>query len=352
MRILFINRSLNGGGSEKAMSLLANEMVNQGYDITMMLLDNEPKTYFLDERIKLIECYCPVRGNKLVWHVKRIISIRKAIRKIPVKYIISFMWDVNMNVILASFGLKKSVIVSERCDPRREPRKLINFAMLFVLPHAYHTVFQTEEVQRCYPKSVQKRSTVIPNIVCVKQRASEIAERKPEIVAIGRLTEQKNYPMLLKAFAEFHNLYPEYVLRIFGTGNLLEVLTKQAADLGIIDSVVWEGYCASVLDKIKSSRVYVNTSDFEGISNAMLEAMALGLVCICTDCPVGGARLAIKDHEDGILIPVGDQNRLTLALGAVAKDKELEKMLSYNAIISSKRFSSKKISSMWINILR
>lgn len=351
MEILFINRSLNGGGSEKAMALLANEMVKMGHDVSMVLLYDEPHTYYIDEKIKLIECFCPIKGNKLIWHIKRIVTIRKVLKQAPAKYIISFMWDINMNVILAATGLGKSVIASERCDPNNEKRKLIKFAMRFVLPYAYHTVFQTDDVRRCYPKVIQKHSTVIPNMVFVSNRTVPITERKDEIVAVGRLTPQKNYRMLISAFAKFHMLYPEFVLKIYGTGSLRNALTDQAKRLNVADSVILKGYCANVLDEIKSSRIYVNSSDFEGISNAMLEALSLGLVCICTDCPVGGARLSITDCENGLLIPVNDQDELLASLKKVVENPEFEKKISQNAIKSCERFSPETITNMWLKIL-
>ena len=97
--------------------------------------------------------------------------------------------------------------------------------------------------------------------------------------------------------------------------------------------------------------MYVNSSDSEGLSNAMLEALAIGLPCICTDCPVGGARATVKDGENGILVPVGDETALAAAMTRIAEDPALAAKLSANAALLREALSQERVTERWAALL-
>ena len=97
--------------------------------------------------------------------------------------------------------------------------------------------------------------------------------------------------------------------------------------------------------------MFVSSSDFEGMSNSMLEAMALGLPCVCTDCPAGGARAVIKDGENGLLTPVGDSHALYLAMKKVAENPELAAKLSKNSVKIREEQSVDKIIKKWMELI-
>lgn len=352
MKVLFINRCLNGGGSERAMTLIANHFASKSIDTWMMLLSDEPHTYKVDHRINIVECFCPIAGNKLKWHVDRIVTIRKSIKKIKPDVIITFMWDINMNVILASIGLKCKIIASERCDPKNEPRKLIHFAMHFILPMADYTVFQTEQVRGYYPKSVWNKSCIIPNAISDSIPVPDRSNVEKKIVAAGRMTEQKNFSMLLQAFSQFCNEVKGYTLVIYGDGTLRNQLEHEAKKLGISEHVSMPGYVNDVNLKMRDAAMYINSSDYEGISNAMLEALAMGIPSICTDCPVGGAREVITDSVNGILVPVGEVEYLSEAMLKIANDNVLAENLSKNAIEVRYDYAIEIIGERWLKVCK
>lgn len=327
-KVLFVNHCLTGGGSEKAMTLIANYFASHNIDVTMLLLNEYERTYEVDNRIEIIECYCPIGKSKLIWHLKRIKTIRDALKESKATVVITFMWDINMNVILASWGLNKKIIASERCDPLHEHRKLIKFAINFILPLADFSVFQTEQVRSYYPKRIRKNSCVIPNALADNLPLPDRSNVENTIVAIGRMTEQKNFEMLLIVFSLFVQNFEKYKLIIYGDGPLRSRLQEQANSLGIAGKVFFPGYISDVNNKMKNAAMYVNSSNYEGISNAMLEAMAMGIPSICTDCPVGGAAMIIHNEINGLLVPVNDATAMLNAMYKVALSDELSSKMS------------------------
>lgn len=349
-QVLFINHCLTGGGSEKAMTLLANYFVRQGIDTSMVLLNEHERTYTVDERINVIECYCPIQDNKLIWHFKRIKTIRDVLKSSNAKTVITFMWDINMNVILANWGLKKKIIASERCDPHHENRKLIKIAMNFVLPFADFSVFQTEQVRAYYPKRVQKKSCVIPNALADDLPPPDRSCVEHIVVAAGRMTEQKNFEMLINAFSRFTKKFAEYKLFIYGEGPLKIGLEQQAKSLGIADRVFFPGYVSDLKNKIRNAAMYVNSSDYEGISNAMLEAMAMGIPSICTDCPVGGAAMVIDDGINGLLVPPDDADAMLNAMCKIASSEEFANKISIAGAEIKEKLNIDIIGKEWLKI--
>lgn len=171
------------------------------------------------------------------------------------------------------------------------------------------------------------------------------------IVAVGRLQPQKNYGMLLKAFARFHKRYPEYSLHVYGKGEMLEELQKEAQRLQIDAAVVWEGFRKDVLSCILSAGMYVLPSNYEGISNALLEAMAIGLPVISTDCPIGGSKMCIQDGKNGLLVPCGEEEKFAEAMMHLAEDRAYADALGKEAANIRSSFSEETISQKWLNEL-
>lgn len=351
-KILFVNSSLTGGGSERVMVLLANEFSKQGYDVTMALVrEKEKETYFLNKNIKKIKFNYGTR-NKLIIAVKRIIKLRKIIKKEQFGVVISFMYDINLTTLIAGQGLKIPIIISERADPSaRKQSKIYKWIEYKYYKKAHKIVFQTEEVKKMYPQDLQKKSQVISNPVNSNLPKCYEGERRKNIASVGRMVEQKNFFMLIEAFAKFHNIYPDYKLSIYGEGTLLEALKEKVNELNISEMVVFPGYVKNVNEEIKDFSMYISTSNYEGISNSMIEALAMGIPTVCTDCPVGGARLMIKNKVNGILIPVGDVEALYNSMLELAENEELAKIISKNAIKIRESHSIENIVEQWKRIL-
>lgn len=349
-KVVFVNLRLTGGGSERVMSMLASYFADHGIETQMILLEEKERTYPVSDIVEIIDCYCPMEGNKIIWHIKRILSLRKAIIKSGADTVVSFMWDINMKVILACMGLNKRIIISERADPNNVTRKRsMAFAQRWIFPLADAAVFQTEQVMNSYPEKVRRKGVIIPNPIPMITIDRNV-EKEKTIIAAGRLYKQKNFEMMIEAFAIFSKKYDEYKLKIFGDGDLRENLEQKARELGVAEKVSFQGFVSNLKEEMNKACIYASSSNYEGISNAMLEAMAIGLPAVCTDCPVGGAAMVIKDHVNGILVPVNDHEKMAKAFSEIAEDDKLAMRLSENAIETCKQYSIDKIAKLWMEL--
>lgn len=189
----------------------------------------------------------------------------------------------------------------------------------------------------------QRSRKIIPNAINKEFITAEYSgPRNKQIVSSGRLTEQKNHALLIKAFAGITAKYPAYKLVIYGDGPLRKDLELLASNLGIADKVSFPGYTTEIRKKIERSSLFVLSSDFEGMPNALMEAMALGVPCISTDCKGGGARFLIKNGTNGLLTPIGDVEALQTAMEKILSDQFSQTILAIMRINSAKHTLPKK----------
>ena len=176
-------------------------------------------------------------------------------------------------------------------------------------------------------------------------------ERKKVIVNVGRLSKQKNHTLLINAFKDIVEKYPEYKLVIWGEGKEREALTEYIKNKGLSEQVSFPGNTSNVIAEIYDNALFVLSSDFEGMPNALLEAMALGLPCISTKCPCGGPEDIITDHHDGILVPVNDKAALVHAMDEIISDPAIASKLSHNAFAVRQRHAIDTICKKWFDFI-
>lgn len=352
MKIMFVNSSLADGGSERAMALIANQMAEIGYDVTMLLLRDKPHVYQLEPSVNLIQLTYS-GSSKATILPERLRQIRLHAQEIKPDCIVSFMWDINVMTLAATAGLGVRKVVSERAYPASGERSLTSHLLERIFYRSADAiVYQTEGAREFCPKSLRSRSVVIPNVVAAPQVVPHKGERSRRVVSVGRLTSQKNHLMLIEAFSRFSKVHPGYQLEVYGEGELRGILKARARELGIADALSLPGYVSNVAECINDAAMFVLTSNYEGISNAMAEAMALGVPTICTDCPSGGAALMIRDGENGMLVPVGDVDALASAMCRLANDRMLAECMAGEARKITQKFSSRAIGRKWEEVIR
>lgn len=153
--------------------------------------------------------------------------------------------------------------------------------------------------------------------------------------------------MMITAFKRVLTDYPDKKLLIFGDGELKESLEAFIKDEGVENNVFLMGKTDDVPSALKNAEVYLMTSDYEGMPNALLEAMAAGLPVICTNCPCGGPKMVIEDGINGFLINTGASDELAEKMRIVFGDERLRKELSKNAKIKAEDFLPEVINAKW-----
>ncbi len=358
-KVMFITGSLTDGGAERVMSILASKCADMGAEVSLVVLRKKKCAYQISKNVRVFQIE---NGSGKLQTVNRIKQLRKIIRTSNADVLIPFLPIVTLYTMIANIGLGKKMITSERADPNvsifasglsmkdRVGNLLMRKLGLFKL--ADWMVFQTPDAQKWYPKSIQKKSCIIFNPLDTDSLPAPYqGEREKVIVAAGRFVEAKNFPMLLKGFAEFHKDFPEYSLTLFGEGNLREEYEQLIRKLDIEQFVNMPGFTSGLTQKINQASMYISTSNHEGISNSMLEALGMGIPTIVTDCPVGGAKMFVQTDENGILIPMNDVALLVQAMKKIASDQEYAKKISRGATKIREQLSAINICRQWLELM-
>ena len=177
-------------------------------------------------------------------------------------------------------------------------------------------------------------------------------ERSERVVTVCRLNEQKNLPLAIDAFAEFRTRFCDYTFEIYGEGALENDLKRYAVSRGVGDSVHFCGFRKDVHACIFDAAMFVISSDFEGLSNSMIEAIALGIPTIATDCPIGGARMVIDNGVNGYLVPVRNKERMVTAMCSIAGDTGVQERFSKAGVRLRERLSVDSISKQWLSAIK
>lgn len=342
-----INRLNTSGGAERVMSVLCNRFVEQGIETTVIVRQEPECWYPLDERVHLVAT--SVSGRVAVLrNLKRNLKLRRELKKARPDVIISFMTPMNIQTILFSAGLGIPVIVSERNNPETDIAKRDKVMAKLLYPLCRGLVFQTEEAKNWFSKRVQDKGTVIPNPISENLPARKVPV-PGRIVSVGRLTAQKNQKMLIDAFSVYSADNPEATLTIYGQGPMREELEQYAAARGMQGKVTLAGYCANVMEAIADAELFILPSDYEGMPNALMEAMGIGLPCISTDCPCGGPAYLIEDGVNGVLVPVADAEAMTAAIRRLMGDEALRTRLGEAATNLRQQLEPHRIAQEWLN---
>ncbi len=341
-RILVMCSSLYGGGAERVACRLADGLSDE-YQVIMLYIRDKGQTYDLDPAVRVLkipyfagslEERMASRTAFVTW-VKEVLDIRVSV---------SFMFTMN-RLNTESEGRAK-VICSERNDPvHRDPDHMQDIEAFY--RNADHVVFQSEGVRNEFPAEVHSHSSVILNPVSVP---CERTGGRHRIVNAGRLTGQKNQAVLMEAFAAFRKTHPGYTLDIYGEGELAEELQALAESLGVQESVQFHGQVKDLHTAIADAEMFVLSSDYEGLSNALLECMMMGFPCISTRCM--GSVEVIRDGENGLLADTGNAEQLCDAMSRLADDPGLRERLGEEARNTSVRFAADAVIGEWKALIR
>ena len=397
-KVLIVLPHMAGGGAERVAAQIMNKLNERGYDTRFILTSakkNEVVRSDLNEKTQLIllteemkgetagqklshfpaRAYSTIFGklyekrNKYVptsigkatidWQYHREIAwLKSYLQQSPDMTVIVFLQPSIPMVLLAAKGLPNKIIISERADPNRLMKK--RYGKPFI--EKYYTradvaVFQTDDARNVYPRNVAEKGVVISNPIKANLPEPYHGERNKYITTFCRISPEKDLLTLIKAFYLVHQKHPDYQLKIIGDAiNENEIQYKQELfeyiqKHDLINYIVFKPFTKRVHKEIIHDAMYVNSSVTEGLSNAMLESMAIGLPVICTDCPIGGARATIIHEVNGLLTEVGNAEKLADKMLLLIDNNVLSNQISNDSVKVRKEKSLQSITDQWVGVL-
>ena len=398
-RIVFVVGNYKNGGVPMHSTNLANEFARKGYAATILATKEIADNIFfaLHENVELVSLRQFIEDNssnpvllaeaeKQNKEIRRIKKLRYLTRFIP-------KWDkkldkrirairkcgtlrqymiLNQGTIVIPFGaayyeqafhatrdLDCKVIYAERNAPELEvsPDPEIAADFFQMLGKADGAVFQTKDEEAYYRPYIKKNTAVIHNPIKKDLPAPYVGERRKVIVNYCRISQQKNLRLLIDSFVDLHKEFPDYSLEIYGNTVaeseelLREELKQYIAEQGLGDCVCILPPTADVHSRVRDCAMFVSSSDFEGLSNSMIEAMAIGMPCVCTDCLGGGAREMIEDGINGILVPLQDRTALCQGMKRMIEDRNLAERCGRNAAEVINEMSVDIIADKWLKVI-
>lgn len=356
LHIAMLIGSLTKGGAERVLVNLAGYFVKKGYRVTMVTQYRLTDEYTLNEKVRrVISDITPEETTKsrVINFARRFGKLRGIWKKEKPDVILSFIGKNNMMAILTSRFLGIPVAVSVRADPYQE---YYNAWMRFMARHLFSwadgVVLQTRGCFEFFPEGVRRKAVILKNPInggFFRERYE--GERDKTIVAVGRVDENKNHELLIRAFAGIAQEFPDYKLIIYGEGDLRKRLEKLAKELGLSDRVLLPGSIANVADAIYRSRVFVLSSNSEGVPNTLIEAMLMGLTVIATDCPCGGPADLIESGNNGFLVPVKSVEKMKEKLQFLLSNLQIADELGKNAVKTREIYEADKVYGEWESFL-
>jgi len=359
MNITFLTASLGSGGAERVVSLLSNRMLEMGHLVEIICLMYDDVYYQMKPEVKLtvVPRVCP--GNIM----KRLFWLRHHLLKEKPDVVIPFTEGVYCFTIAALLGTGIPIIASERLDPTAMSlsRKILK---RLLLPYADWLVVQTESIKAYFPKSIQKKTSVIYNPVREdvfenpsmdsrvqsSNAASSVESSKlNRIISVARLYPQKNQKMMIEAFAKIADEFPDWQLVIFGEGPLRAELESLVSSFKLDGRVLLPGRTEHVIEELRKSKIFCLSSDYEGMSNSMIEAICVGLPIITTK--VSGTEELITNGENGFVVEVGDVEGLTDSIHILIKNEALRIRMGYVSLNESYKFSLNEIKEQWCRLI-
>lgn len=349
MKIIFAIPDMGSGGAERVISILCSEMSRQNIDTEILMLFGNRIHYSLPPSTR-VKCFGvePMSKRKLLIDIRR--HLRSVMKHGEKATVFAFQDSALKHILVSAVGLRNlKVVACERNNPFIKGKSTvarIKASLPYIL--ASYCVFQTSMAKDYYilPDS---KCRIIPNPVVQSRHKwrGNLSDRR--LVSVCRLHEQKNIPLSLQAVKILKDPFPDIILDIYGEGELKEKIEEMIRDMGLSRHVRLKGLISDVTGILPGYSVFLSTSSFEGISNSMLEAMSVGMPVVCTDCPIGGARVML-DGNAGILVPVDNPQSIADAVARLLTDKEFAMSVAANALARTGQFSPENITSDWLSI--
>lgn len=351
-KIAFYIGSLRKGGAERVFVNLAVYFREEGYQVVMVTQYRKEDEYTLPDGIERILSDIEeekVSASRIVNFLRRVNKLHAIWKEQKPDLVLSCIGKNNFMAVVTAMGTKTRPVVSVVGEAREEyPGRGMRMLANFLFSRAAGVVLQTERSRAFFSEKAGRKAVILPNSLnpaFIRPRFE--GEREKKIVSVGRMDANKNHEMQLRAFAALQDKYPEYELVLYGDGELRTYIEETAKALGVEKRVSLPGVVPDVAAHIERASLFLLTSYSEGVSNALIEALALGLPVIATDVPSGGTEELMRDGENGLVIPAGDLEALTRAMDRLLGDEGYADALGREAAKMQDKLSPERVNPLW-----
>ena len=308
MKICFLSYNLTNGGAQRVASVLCNDLVNR-HEVLVIVKERTEKEYAVDPRVKVVSMDEESEKFRNARHkdLAAISVLRKIYKREKPDYVMAFLGCSEASHI-AALGIKGlHYIATIQNSPWSKPEsrfRRLTRDISAVTSEA--CMVQNHEQATYFPQWAQKKLFIVRNPVDPMYINCQEHEYRPlrKMVSLGRLHDQKNQEMMIEAFAlAADDMDPQVQLEIYGDGPKKEKLHRMLEEKGLTDRIHIYPFHSKPLELYQSADAFILSSNYEGMPNALLEAMTVGLPCITTDCKTGPKDI-IRDGENGFLVPM------------------------------------------------
>jgi glycosyltransferase involved in cell wall biosynthesis len=347
--IAIVLAGLSAGGAERVIAQLAGQWHGVARRVTVIAFDSpdEPIYHPLPSGVRVHRLAVGGRGPKTI--LRRVSALRTFLTRERPDILVSFLTKINVIALVASIGTQVPVVVAERNNPEQQNAHWIwNAALRVLYGRAAAIVCQTAGSMRCIPQAYRGRTVVIPNPVTAYP-VQPVGTGSMRLTAVGRLTPQKGFDLLIDAFSLVAPHHPEWILDIWGEGSDRKALERRAASLGLAEKVCFRGVSAEPGGWIRDSTAFVLSSRFEGFPNVLSEAMAAGLPVVATRCDFGPEEIVV-DQVTGLLV-APSVAALASGLDRILGQPNLRAQLGTAARSIEADFSIDAVTALWLRTL-
>ncbi|MDC7230566.1 MAG: glycosyltransferase [Sphaerochaetaceae bacterium] len=351
-RIVIVIPGLSFGGAERVTSYLCNHFVDHGREVHIISLSKGHHAYPLSPAITIHEIDISQKKNKLGRYLFLVQETRTLIKQIHPASVLAMISYAASLTALATLALPIPLLVSERNDPNTSRTFSLPAKKVFFFVHRFlatRAVYQNTSARSYYFKKENPKAVIIPNPLYLQEmpQANAKLQRSGIIMTAGRLTKQKNHQLLIKAFSLVHKHFPKYQLWIYGEGEEKEHLVQAIQEYALEGVVFLPGNEPALFTRMQEAEMFVMSSDYEGMPNALIEAMAMGLPCITTDYS-GGRGTVVEHRINGLVVSRNNAQELASAIEELIEDDELASMVASHAKELRSSLDAETICSAWL----
>lgn len=353
---IFIKDVSLTGGTERVTVNLSSLFSKMGHDVTIISYyhGKNPMTYQPEDNVKviyLLNTKCPDKGYKLT----RIRLFFRALKELKI-YLRNKGVDNNTIIISQNFfsntlmwlaGNAKNTIGCEHFKYDLYP-KLINYIRCYIYSHLKCIVTLTEKDQKRFIEHIDAQKTAtIANMVIAKEGVGPNLNSK-NIIAIGRLTAQKGFDMLIEAMKTVVQKHPKWTVNIFGEGEDKIMLQNLINSSNLQNNIILRGYSSNIDSELCKSSLFVLSSRFEGFPLVLVEALGQGMPSVAFDCPEGPAQLL--ETGGGILVEKENVPKLAEAICYMIEHPEFRKSCIEHKNYIRKHLAPSVIYNKWMEL--